>query len=168
MVRAHDGHLWAEIPEPGVLRLSLELPKEAPDRVRDFRAVPLDLSRARRVLLVDGQEARRTNTRSFLEKLGYDVQEAWSARGAVAEITNGKLPEIVVTDLKLSDGSGAWFLGELEGQAPDLVPRTILLTADPDFEAAGQLAHHHGCAVVRKPVEPTELLEVLDTVSSVV
>jgi CheY-like chemotaxis protein len=168
MVRAHDGRLWAEMPEPGSLRISLELPKEAPDRVREFRPVPLNLSRARRVLLVDDHEVRRLGTRGFLEKLGYEVREAWSARSAVAEITNGQLPEIVITDLKVSDGSGSWFLEELGRLAPRLIPRTVLLAGDPDYEAADEFSRGLGCSVVRKPVEPTQLLEVLDAVSVVV
>jgi signal transduction histidine kinase/CheY-like chemotaxis protein len=167
MVRAHDGRLWAEMPEPGMLSLTLELPREAPFRVREFRPLPLNLSRARRVLLVDDHEARRVGTRGFLEELGYKVQEAWSARSAVAEITNGRLPEIVITDLMVSDGSGSWLLDELSRLAPELVRRTILLTENPEYEAAKVVSQERGCVVVRKPVEATDLLEVLDSVALV-
>jgi PAS domain S-box-containing protein len=165
MIRAHDGRLWAEMPEPGTLSLSMELPREAPDRVREFRPVPLNLSRAQRVLLVDGDEVQRASTREFLEKLGYEVQEAWSGRSALAQATSGQLPEIVITDLTMSDGSGEWFLEQLGRVSPRLIPRTVLLTGDPDHEAVENLSHQTGCPVVRKPIEPCQLLEVLDQVA---
>jgi CheY-like chemotaxis protein len=116
---------------------------------------------------VDDHEARRVGTRGFLEELGYKVQEAWSARSAVAEITNGRLPEIVITDLMVSDGSGSWLLDELSRLAPELVRRTILLTENPEYEAAKVVSQERGCVVVRKPVEATDLLEVLDSVALV-
>jgi len=165
MIRTSDGRLWAEMPEPGTLSLSMELPREAPDRVREFRPVPLNLSRARRVLLVDDDENQRTTTREFLEKLGYEVQEAWSGRSALAQANSGQLPEIVITDLKMSDGSGEWFLEQLGRVSPRLIPRTVLLTGDPDYEAVENLSHQTGCPVVRKPIDPIHLLEVLDQVA---
>ena len=162
MVRAHDGRLWAEMPEPGRLRLSMELPREAPDRVREYRPVPLNLSRSRRVLLVDDNEGGRQTTRAFLQKLGYEVQEAWSVRSALAQITNGQLPEVVVSDLRVSDGSSAWFLEEVGRLSPRLLSRTVLLAEDPEFEESESLSRRVGCPLLRKPIQPGLLLETLD------
>lgn len=165
MVGAHDGRLWAEIPEPGHLRLSMELPREAPDRVKVFRPVPLDLSRVRTVLVVDDDEGQRLALRAFLEKIGYEVREAWSGRSAMAQVTGGRLPEIVVTDLKMCDGSGSWFLEQMARVSPRLVERTVIISGDADRENAEQLSQKTGCPVLRKPLEPPQLLEVLDRVA---
>ena len=164
MARAHDGRLWAEMPEPGALRLALELPREAPARVREFRPVPLDLSRARRVLLVEEDRESREATQRFLAKLGYEVQEAWSGRSALAQLTNGRFPEIVLSDLRTSDGTGAWFLEEVDRVSPRLLSRTVLLADDPEYESSQALSRKVGCPLVRKPIDPCALLEVLDQV----
>ncbi len=166
MVRAHDGRLWAEIPEPGHLRLSMELPREAPDRVKVFRPVPLDLSRPRTILLVDDDEIQRAALRGFLETIGYEVREAWSGRSAMAQVTSGRLPEIVVTDLSMQDGNGSWFLDQLRRVAPRLLARTVILSGDVDREATEELSGQTGCPVLRKPFEPPQFLEVLDRVAT--
>jgi CheY-like chemotaxis protein len=115
--------------------------------------------------VVDDDEAVRVSLRAFLEKVGYQVREAWSGRSALAELTSARLPEIVITDLKMSDGSGYWFLEELEREFPRLVRRTVILTGDADHEAADGLAQRTGCPLVRKPFELPELMEVLDQVA---
>jgi PAS domain S-box-containing protein len=165
MVRAHDGRLWAQIPSPGVLSLSMELPREAPDRVREFRAVPLNLSRARSVLLLDEDEREREVTKNFLERVGYSVREAWSGRSALAQITSGQLPEIVVADVRVSDQTGFWFLEQMERVTPRLIPRTVILVGDTEHEAAEEVAAETGCPVLRKPLDPRQFLEVLDQVA---
>jgi PAS domain S-box-containing protein len=165
LVELQSGRIWAEIPQEGFLTLSVELPREAPDRVREFRPAPLNLSRSRTILVVDDDEAIRSSLRSFLEKVGFNVKEAWSGRSALAQLTSGRLPEIVLTDLKMSDGNGYWFLDELEREFPGLVGRTVILTGDADHERAHELSAETGCPLVRKPFELPHLLEVLDRVA---
>jgi len=165
MAVAQEGRMWVESPQEGFLTLALELLREDPDRVRSFRPTPLNLTRSRTVLVVDDDEAIRGALRSFLEKVGYQVKEAWSGRSALAVLTSGRLPEIVLTDLKMSDGSGYWFMEELSRDFPRLVRRTILITGDADHEAATELAQSTGCPLVRKPFELPELLEILDQVA---
>jgi DNA-binding NtrC family response regulator len=127
--------------------------------------VPLNLSRPRTVLIVDDDEGHRTGLRSFLEKVGFEVVEAWSGRSAMAQVTSGHLPEMVITDLKMSDGSGYWFLEEMEREFPRLVRRTVVLSGDADHETAVRLSEDTGCPVVRKPFEAGQLLDILDQVA---
>lgn len=164
MMQVQNGRIWAEIPQEGFLTMVLEFPQEAPDRVIPFRPTPLNLSRSRTVLVVDDDETIRGAVRTFLEKVGYEVREAWSGRSALAQLTSARLPELVLTDLKMSDGSGYWFLEEMGRDFPALVGRTIIVTGDVDHEAAYELAQETGCPLVRKPFELPELLEVLDGV----
>jgi DNA-binding NarL/FixJ family response regulator len=65
----------------------------------------------------------------------------------------------------MRDGSGFWFLEELERDFPDLLRRTVILTGDPDHEGVKRLVAQTGCPVVGKPVELAELLELLDEVA---
>lgn len=165
MVRAHQGRIWAEIPDAGFLTVSVELPREAPDRVRSFRPVPLNVSRPRTVLVVDDDEGHRAGLRAFLEKVGFEVAEAWSGRSAMAQVTSGHLPEMVITDLKMADGSGFWFLEELEQEFPRLVRKTVVLSGNADHEAAVRLSEDTGCPVIRKPFDAGQLLDILDQVA---
>lgn len=164
MMEAHGGRIWAEVPQEGFLVLALEFPRESPDREFPFRPTPLNLSRTRTVLIVDDDEAVRGAVGAFLSKVGYEVKEAWSGRSALAQLTSGRLPELVLTDLKMSDGSGYWFLEEMRREFPVLVKRTIIVTGDADHEAAHELSSETGCPLVRKPFEMPDLLEILDRV----
>ncbi len=164
IVRAHEGRIWAETPEPGLVSVGVELPREGEEETIPFRPMPLSLDRRRTVLVVDDDESIRDALRAFLEKVGYEVREAWSGRSAMAQLTAGKLPEVVVTDLRMSDGSGYWFLGELHRQYPELVRRTVIVTGDSNHAAADELSRRTGCPLVRKPFELSHLLDVLDRV----
>ncbi len=165
LARLQEGRMWAEIPGKGLLTLALELPKEARDRGKVFHPAALSLCRPRTVLVVDDDEAIRRSLRSFLEKVGYQVREAWSGRSALAQLTSARLPEIVLTDLRMADGSGYWFLDEMAKAFPKLVRRTVLITGDAEYERASELAARTGCPLVRKPFELPHLLEVLDQVA---
>jgi CheY-like chemotaxis protein len=123
------------------------------------------LSHNQAILVVDDEEAIRLSMRRFLEKVGYDVREAWSGRSALAQITGGRPPDLVLTDLRMRDGSGFWFLEELERDFPDLLRKTVILTGDPDHAEVKRLVARTGCPVVGKPVELPDLLELLDEVT---
>lgn len=165
IVLAHGGHIRAECLDRGTT-LIVDLPFEAPESSLRFRPAPLALSQERSVLVVDDEPSVRVSIRRFLEKVGFEVREAWSGRSALAQITAGSPPEMVLTDLKMSDGSGAWFLEQLSRDFPDLLRRTVVVTGDPDQEAVQRLTRETGCPVLRKPLEMAYLLDVLDEVAA--
>jgi CheY-like chemotaxis protein len=142
-----------------------ELPYRAPDSTVRFRPVPLALTRTRSVLVVDDEDAVRVGIRRFLEKVGFEVREAWSGRSALAQITVSKPPELVLTDLKMSDGTGAWFLDQLSRDFPDILRHTVIVTGDTDHTEVRRLVRETGCPVLRKPLELPQLLDVLDEVA---
>jgi CheY-like chemotaxis protein len=117
------------------------------------------------VLVVDDEEELRRSVRRFLEKVGYDVSEAWSGRSAIAQITAGHPPEVMVTDLRMSDGSGSWLLHQISQDFPELLKRTIILTGDPDEPSIANVVRSTGCSVLSKPVDFPDLLEALDQVA---
>jgi CheY-like chemotaxis protein len=116
------------------------------------------------VLLVDDDPAIRASVGRFLTKAGYEVREAWSGRSAMAQITGGSRPELMVTDLRMLDGSGFWLLDQLQRYFPDLLRNTVILTGDE--ERGRELAQRSGCPLMLKPLELGALVDQLDRLST--
>jgi PAS domain S-box-containing protein len=161
----HGGQIWAERSAAGWTTITIELPSEPPAEAIVFRPVPLVLGRSRPILVVDDDSSVRSVLRKLLERVGYRVTEGWSGRSALAQITSGAPPELVVTGLRMHDGSGHWFLDQLAKDFPSILRRTVIVTADPSQVAGGELAEATGCPVLRKPVDFQLLLETLDEVA---
>ncbi|RMH11881.1 MAG: PAS domain S-box protein [Gemmatimonadetes bacterium] len=162
LAQAQGGRLWAENSLDGGATFLAEFPFDAARADVAFRPVPLTLARSRTVLLVEDEESVRLPIRKFLEGVGYEVKEAWSGRSAMAQITGGRRPDVMITDLKMLDGSGFWLLDQLTEYFPDLLQRTIVVTGDTKREEARQLARRTGCPLLAKPFDLSVLLEVLE------
>lgn len=162
IVMEHGGQLWAQRGADGWTTISIELPLEPPCSTLLFRSVPLSLGRSREIMVVDDDAAIRSLLRKLLERTGYRVTEAWSGRSALAQLTSGAPPELIVTGLRMHDGTGHWLLAQLERDFPEILRRTLIVTADPSQVAAGQIGAATGCPVLRKPVDFQVLLETLD------
>ena len=163
---AHGGSVRAEARDdgPGTV-VTLEIPFEAAGSTLRFRPAPLELGRTRTVLVVDDEETVRISIRRFLEKVGFEVREAWSGRSALAQITVGRPPELILTDLNMLDGNGAWFLDQLSRDFPDLLRHTVIVTGNSARDEIGRLTRETGCPVLIKPLELSHLLDVLDEVA---
>jgi PAS domain S-box-containing protein len=163
----HGGALTVESPGPeGGTTVTVELPVDAPGTKVRFRPVPLTLNRPRSVLLVDDEAAVRLSVRRFLERVGYEVREAWSGRSALAQITAGNPPEMILTDLRMADGSGSWLMEQLARDFPDLLRRTMIVTGATEEDELTALTRQTGCSVLRKPIEMPRLLDLLDELAS--
>jgi len=157
-----DGEIDHRTLTDGRTSFSLILRSDLPDAPSAFPTSPLDLSGQRSILIVDDEEDVRLALRRFLEKVGYEVQEAWSGRSAVAHLTSGDPPDLVLTDLNMEEGTGQWLLGELEKDFPSLLKRTAILTGNARPREIERLRSTHGCPLIEKPFEPGELLDLLD------
>jgi DNA-binding NtrC family response regulator len=106
------------------------------------------------VLLVEDKESLRTMLRIALERDGHTVIEAFdepSARAALA----GKLPGVVLSDLKLPDGDGFGVLRaakELDAALP-----VIVMTAYGRIEDAVAAMREGALDFLPKPVDPDHL-----------
>lgn len=163
--QAWGATLVAEEDEEGRARLSLGLRFEAPGAVEPFRPAPLRLRWTRSVLVADDDAAVRSSIRRFLERVGYEVREAWSGRSALAQITVSRPPDLILTDLRMDDGSGYWFLDELSRDFPDLLSHTVIITGASPGDEVTEVATRTGCPLMLKPLELPRLLEVLDDVA---
>ncbi len=166
-VTAHGGEIFADVSESGAgFCMLVRFPFEAPDSTVHFRPAPLELGHTRSILVVDDDDSVRLSIRRFLEKVGFEVREAWSGRSALAQITVGHPPELVLTDLKMADGSGEWFLEQLAQDFPELLRHTVMVTGEVDVAEVGRLTRETRCPVLTKPLEMSRLLDVLDEIAS--
>jgi PAS domain S-box-containing protein len=159
---SHDGQTWSEIDEDGRAVFAIQLPLLGDGAAGRFRPAQISVSRDRTVLIVDDEESVRVALRRFLGKVGFEVREAWSGRSALAQITAGRPPEILLTDIQMSDGAGDWLLDQLSRDFPDLLRKTLIITGAPDAPAVLSLARRTGCAIVPKPLDLAALLEMVD------
>ena len=162
LVEAQGGRVWADNSPDGGATMTVRLPLGASAPEKPFRSVPLTLARSHSVLLVEDDESVRLPIRKFLEQVGYEVSEAWSGRSAMAQITDVRPPEILITDLKMLDGSGYWLLDQIEEYYPSLLRRTVIVTGDTRREEALDVSLRTGCPLLAKPFELPVLLELLE------
>jgi PAS domain S-box-containing protein len=113
------------------------------------------------VLVIDDDSALRTVMRLSLEAGGYRVLEATSGRHALAQLREGHPVDLVVTDLKMEDGSGGWLLAQLAYEHPELVGCTVVMAGDTEDVGAAHVASRWRCPVLGKPFSGDQLLDAL-------
>ena len=74
---------------------------------------------ALRVLLVDDDSAVRQFAKMALSAAGHDIEEAADAAEAIARVRDGLTFDVVVSDLKMPNGSGADMVRELRAITDD-------------------------------------------------
>lgn len=109
-------------------------------------------------LVVDDDATMRAMARHVLEGQGYEVVEADGGREAMEKLRGGPLPDLLVTDLKMADGSGGWLVSQVGYEFPALVARTVVITGAASGAAAAHVAARWQCPVVAKPFTESDLL----------
>ena len=99
--------------------------------------------------------------RHLLEEAGYEVVEVGSGRAALAQLRGGPLPDYLVTDLKMADGSGGWLVSQVAYEFPALLARTVVITGAAASAAAAHVAARWRCPVVAKPFTGADLVGAL-------
>ena len=124
----------------------------------------LDAPRRRRVLVVDDEAAIRSLITTFLTRAGYEVDVAVDGQEAIDKIQERSY-DALVTDLMMPRVDGVGVVRHLQESNPDLLRRTIVLTAYPrlaESEAIESL-----CSVVAKPFELVNLRGLLNAMFDV-
>lgn len=112
---------------------------------------------AKKILLVEDEEAVRELEKFILEAEGYEVVEA---RDGLEGLTKAEFrkPDLILLDLMMPDVSGGRMLGEMKRHPSTSGIPIIVVTGKPDahqmFDDAIGSEN-----VVMKPFEPDELLE---------
>ena len=107
------------------------------------------------VLVVDDQDSIRHFVSKAFESEGYTVETAGSAR-ETRESVESRMPDLVVLDLKLPDGTGIELLRHIKRTDPDV--NVILMTAFGDLETAVESMNAGAFWFVKKPFQNEELL----------
>ena len=113
------------------------------------------------MLVVDDDVTIRVLVRHMLEEAGYRVTEAESGRDALVRLRSVPMPDHLVTDLKMADGSGGWLVSQVGYEFPALLPRTVVITGDAAGAAAAHVAARWHCRVLAKPLHGPDLLDAL-------
>lgn len=108
-----------------------------------------------RILLVDDDLSFCIMLKAFLEKKGFQVQEAFSASEASRLIREQKF-DVMLTDYRLPEKDGLELLTELKQMSPQT--SVILMTAYADIRMAVKAIKLGAYEYVTKPVNPDEIL----------
>lgn len=111
-----------------------------------------------RVLVVDDDATMRAMARHLLEEEAFEVAEAESGREALGKLRAGPLPDYLVTDLKMADGSGGWLVSQVGYEFPALLARTVVITGAAGSAAAAHVTARWQCPMVAKPFTGAELV----------
>ncbi|MEO0235032.1 MAG: sigma-54 dependent transcriptional regulator [candidate division WOR-3 bacterium] len=106
------------------------------------------------ILLVEDEKIQRKNLSDFLKGLGYSVSEAESVKTA-KEFLNRKSYDIVMSDMKLGDGSGREILDYINENK--IKTFFILITAYSSIEDSVYILKNGGYDYIQKPVNLDDL-----------
>lgn len=112
------------------------------------------MKQQQRVLILDDEEALREIIAKRLERKGYQVAEAGTAREGVSFL-NHNLVELVLLDLRLPDGDGLDVLHTLKQLQPDL--QVVMLTGHGTMESAIEAMKAGAFDYLTKPCNLSEL-----------
>jgi len=145
--------IW--LPVAGASKLSLRPPKFVSSTSNSGVRTRPPLA-ARKVLVVDDDDAIRSMIRTALELQGLTVRAAGDRESALALASIERF-DVVLVDLTLDDERGDELLAELRGL--DRFERAVLMTGSAEADLAPQGAPD---AVLRKPFELDELHRLVD------
>ena len=113
------------------------------------------------VLIVDDDPDCADALKDTLQDVGYEVSTARSATDALRALDSAPRPSVIILDLLMPGMSGEDFLAHRRGDPALAEIPVIVVSATPP-----QPALDRGTPVLRKPVDPAELLEILASVTS--
>ncbi|HEY3176540.1 MAG TPA: response regulator [Candidatus Polarisedimenticolia bacterium] len=134
MVTAHAGRISTRNRPGGGATVSLEFPivrKEAIVEAApppDLQA-PLERPAEHRILIVDDEEVVRELLMDILEGERHRIDTAGNGLEGLRKIETGEY-DLVILDLKMPDMSGQQMYDEMSRRRPELLPRTMFITAD--------------------------------------
>lgn len=111
-----------------------------------------------RALLVDDDPAVRRDYGKVLRSLGFVTETAADGQEAAERLTGSSF-DVIVSDLSMPRMSGLQFLRTVRQH--DLDVPVVLMTGEPSLESAVEAIEHGAFRYLTKPVELSELTEVV-------
>ena len=106
------------------------------------------------ILLVDDEAAQRSVLAGFLTKKRHVIREAGSVAEAMQQVGQ-EVPQIILTDFRMSDRTGLDLLHEVRKVSPDTT--VIIMTAFGTIEGAVQAMRDGAYSYLTKPIDLEEL-----------
>lgn len=114
---------------------------------------------AHRILLVDDEPAQRTVLSGFFKKRGYEVTLAANVASAREQLAREGF-DLVITDMRMPDGTGLDLLDTIRHDAPDTA--VVVMTAFGTVANAVEAMKRGAVDYVTKPIDLDEI-EVIAT-----
>lgn len=111
-----------------------------------------------KILVVDDDTAFCVMLKTFLQKKGYEVTNAFSGAQAMAELSAQHF-DVMLTDIRLPDSDGLQLLKYVREKA--IKARVILMTGYTDIKSAVSAMKLGAFDYVGKPINPEEILHII-------
>ncbi len=108
-----------------------------------------------RILVVDDEESQRQIITDILSRAKYEVAQAGGLADAARKMTGNRL-DLVITDLKMDDGTGLDVLKEVKRSMPDT--EVIVMTAYGSIQSAVEAMREGAHDYLTKPFDKDALL----------
>jgi two-component system, chemotaxis family, chemotaxis protein CheY len=112
-----------------------------------------------KALIVDDSLVARISMKAILKETGLSIEEAGSGEAALEKLEAGDAFDIVFLDLTMPGKGGIETLREIVASRPGLP--VAVVTADIQGRTIDTVRGLGAAAVVRKPADKAEILEVL-------
>ena len=163
IVQQHGGRLTAEsVPDRTVF--TLELPSVAPAEPARQAASPRHagvFGFGRRALVVDDEPGMVELLTALLKDTGWQVEVASTGRSALERVRATRF-DIVLSDIRMPDGSGEDFYRAVVREQPALAKRFVFMTGDTANPSAWQFLEAEKVPVLEKPFTAESLFRVLE------
>jgi DNA-binding response OmpR family regulator len=113
----------------------------------------------KRVLIIDDDQAIVNSFSKILKKCNYATDTASTGKEALWKLKDQKY-DIALFDLKLPDMEGTDLLSKMQVETEGTIK--IMITGFPSIESGIQSLEHGADAYLVKPVQPNELLTVIE------
>jgi DNA-binding NtrC family response regulator len=114
-----------------------------------------------RVLIVDDDPLSREFLFEAVDSLGFTVEQASSGEEALESVAR-RMPDLVLSDLRMPGMDGSQLIATLGREYPDLP--TVLVTAHGTIEAAVDAMRHGARDFLLKPCSPDTIEMVIDRI----
>jgi two-component system response regulator HydG len=115
------------------------------------------------ILIIDDVVTLGLMLKTWFSKKGFDARTAIKISDAKKEIDEIQ-PDLIISDLRLPDGSGLDLLKWVKGKYPEIT--IIVMTSYADIQTAVECIREGAYDYIAKPLNPDELLEKINALDS--
>jgi signal transduction histidine kinase len=163
IIQQHGGRLTARS-QPGDTVFTLELPAMGRERTGPVDLLPAParaVGNGRLALVVDDEESVVELVATLLRESGWRVDVASGGRAALEHLRQGRY-ELVVSDIRMPDGSGETLYRTATAECQDLAVRFVFMTGDTANPEAWQFLREPNAHVLEKPFTAQALLKMVE------